>query len=45
MPYKLSNDEKSVLVLRKGRWVLLKRHKTKQGAIAHLRALRINVEH
>jgi len=46
MPYKLSEDGLAVMVKRRGskRWVVLKRHKSKKKASAHLRALYANVE-
>lgn len=44
MPYKLGGaDERSVMVKRAGRWVLLKRHPSRKRALAHLRALYANV--
>lgn len=45
MPYKLSEDGKSVLVKRGTHWVTLKRHADKKKARAHLRALQANVKH
>lgn len=42
MPYKLQGS--SVMVKRGGRWVLLKKHKTRTQAAAHLRALKANVK-
>ena len=44
MPYRLSKDKKSVMVKRRGKWVVLKRHKGKAKALAHLRALKANVK-
>ena len=44
MPYKLSEDGKSVMVKRGGKWVLLKAHVSKAKALAHLRALKANVK-
>jgi hypothetical protein len=41
MPYKINGN--SVYVQRGNRWVLLKTHKTRQKALAHFRALQINV--
>ena len=43
MPYKVKGH--SVLVKRGKKWRVLKKHKTKREAIAHLRALEINVKH
>ena len=40
MPYKIEGT--SVMVLRNGKWVLLKRHRTVKEAQAHLSALNIN---
>jgi hypothetical protein len=45
MPYKLSESGTTVLVKKKGRFVTLKRHKTKAKARAHLAALNKNVRH
>jgi len=44
LPYKLSGNGLSVFVKRKGKWVLLKKHATKEKALAHFRALKINVK-
>jgi hypothetical protein len=41
MPYKVEGN--AIWVLRDGRWVLLKRHKSHTEALAHLAALNINV--
>lgn len=43
MPYKLSANGLCVMVKRKGKWAILKKHPTKASALAHLRALKINV--
>ena len=43
MPYKATG--KTVLVKRRGRWVVLKRHKSEKGARAHAAALNRNVRH
>ena len=43
MPYKVSGT--TVMVLRRGRWVALKRHKSKKKAEAHAAALNRNVRH
>jgi hypothetical protein len=44
MPYKLSEDGKTVLVERsEGTWVVKKRHRSKHKAKAHMQALNINV--
>ena len=43
MPYKANGFY--VLVLRDGRWVVLKKHKTVQEAKAHAAALNANVQH
>ena len=43
MPYKIKGT--SVLVKKGNKWTVLKKHKTKRKAIAHLRALEINVKH
>jgi len=45
MPYKLSENGKSVLVKRGARWVILKTHPSKTKALAHLQALNRNVRH
>lgn len=42
MPYKLSG--KSVMVLRNGKWVILKTHPSREKARKHLAALKINVK-
>lgn len=42
MPYQLRGT--SVYVKRKGKWVLLKKHSTRAKALAHFRALKINVK-
>lgn len=44
MPYKLSGDGKSVMQQKKGKWVVLKRHPSKEKALKHLAALKINVK-
>ena len=43
MPYKIKGS--SVYVKKKGRWVLLKKHPNRKKALAHFRALKINVRH
>ena len=43
MPYKIKG--RTVLVKKGKKWRVLKKHPTKAKAIAHLRALEINVEH
>ena len=43
MPYKVSGT--TVMVKRRGRWVALKRHKSKKAAEEHAAALRKNVRH
>lgn len=43
MPYKATG--KTVLILRDGKWVVLKRHKTEKEAQDHARALTLNVSH
>lgn len=43
MPYRL--QDRSVMVKRGNRWVVLKRHPTKAAALRHLRALKANVRH
>lgn len=45
MPYKLSKDNKAVMVKRRGVWEVLKRHPTVEKAKKHLAALKINIEH
>lgn len=45
MPYRLSSDGKTVMVERKGKWVVLKKHPSRKAAKKHLAALVINVEH
>jgi len=45
MPYKLSKSGKAVLVKRGNRWVVLKRHPTREKARKHVAALNINVHH
>jgi len=44
MPYKLSPDGEAVMVKRGGKWTVLKDHHDPKKALAHLRALQINVE-
>jgi len=43
MPYKIKG--RTVLVKKGKKWLVLKKHPTKRAAIAHLRALEINVKH
>ena len=43
MPYRIKGN--SVLVKKGKKWRVLKKHSTKREAIAHLRALEINVKH
>ena len=43
MPYKIKG--RTVLVKKGKKWRVLKKHKSKKEAIAHLSALEINVEH
>lgn len=43
MPYKASG--KTVLILRNGRWFVLKRHASAAAAQRHARALNANVKH
>lgn len=47
MPYRLSDGGDGNTVMKKegGRWVKVKTHPTHSKALAHLRALQINVEH
>ncbi len=42
MPYKVEGNK--VMVYRNGRWQLLHEHESHAKALAHLRALEINVE-
>ena len=42
MPYKISGN--TVMVKRTDKWQVLKKHKTKKEAIAHLRALYANTK-
>ena len=42
MPYKLMG--KNVMVQKAGKWTVLKRHATRAKALAHFRALKINVK-
>jgi len=42
MPYRLEGS--TVYVMRSGRWQVLKKHPTKKKALAHFRALKINVK-
>lgn len=45
MPYRLNPNNKKEVQIKKGkRWVRLKLHPNNQRALAHLRALKINVE-
>ena len=44
MPYKLSESGDAVMVKRSGKWTVLKKHPSHAKALAHLRALEINVE-
>lgn len=44
MPYKLSKSGLVVMVKKMGTWTALKKHSTKQRALAHLRALKLNVK-
>ena len=43
MPYKIKG--RTVLVKKGKKWRVLKKHKSKKEAIAHLSALEINVKH
>jgi len=43
MPYRIKGN--SVLVKKGKKWTVLKKHKTKREAIAHLQALEKNVGH
>lgn len=44
MPYRINpQDTREVQVQRNGRWMTFKRHETADDAIAHLRALLINI--
>jgi len=43
MPYKVKG--RNVLVKKGKKWMVLKKHPTKAKAIAHLKALEINVRH
>jgi hypothetical protein len=43
MPYKVVGDK--VMVQKNGRWQLLKKHPSHEKAVAHCRALEINVHH
>ncbi len=45
MPYKLSEDKRSVLIFKNGKWQLFAKHETKEQARKHLTALIMNVEH
>ena len=42
MPFKLKGN--FVMVKKRGRWEVLKKHPTRAKALAHLRALKINVK-
>ena len=41
MPYKVNGS--SVMIQKGGKWTVLKRHESHEKALAHLRALQINV--
>jgi hypothetical protein len=41
MPYKIENN--TVMVYKGGKWHVLKSHETHAKALAHLRALQVNV--
>ena len=42
MPYKITGN--TVYVYRSGRWQVKKKHPTRKAALAHFRALKINVK-